>query len=206
MGDQIRVFLAAVWVLGLTGCSSAGILTDRSVPKRVVIDNTYHGPELPGWTRDGKVGWEDKGVVYFKAQHTVRGDQRINSCFDLAKMDLKESLMTEISTAIKGEVNFAAEGISEASEAAITKSFSQQLEAEISGLKQSEQFFERYLTGDVERVDCYVMALMSKSDYDKLKSRILQRAARSDAQLAQLLRRKQRAFFDRATDPSGRDE
>jgi len=182
----------------LAGCATTNFAEDKAAEKRrVVIDNTYHRPALPDWTRDGKLSWEEKDVIVFKAQHTVRGDQRVDSCFDLAKMDLKENLVTEISSNLRGEINLASEGMSEASETAITKSFTQQLEADIAGLKLSEQLFERYLNADIERIDCFVMGKMTRRDYEALRMRVLQNTAKSNSELAQILKHRQLNFFNR---------
>jgi hypothetical protein len=183
--------------IALAACSTTSKVAEEKAAarRRVVIDNTYHGPTLPEWTRDGKSSWDDGKVLYFKAEHTVRGDQRIDACFDLAKMNLKENLVTEISATIKGEINLASEGISEASETALTKSFTQQIEANITGLKHSEQLFERYLNGDTERIDCFVMSKMTHDDYSMLKTHVLQKAAKSNSELAEILRKRQAQFF-----------
>lgn len=189
---NVKYLICCLVLIGISGCSTNSKIAEK---RRQVIDNTYHGENLPEWTRDGKSSWDDGKNVVFKAEHTIRGDQRVNACFDLAKMDLKENVVTEISANIKGEINLASEGISEASETALTKSFTQQIEVNISGLKHKEQLFERYLNGDTERVDCFVMATMTHHDYEMLKTNVLQKAARSNSELAEILRKRQSEFF-----------
>lgn len=190
----IRSSVAAMFMLMSVACGSKSIKDNHE--KKIVLDNTLGGEALPPWTRDGKVGWVEGKEHFLKAQYSIRGDQRVNACYDLAKMELKENLITEISSDIKGEINLAVEGISEASGAVLTKSFLQSMDANVRGLTIKEQLFERYVLSDAERVDCFVMGMITQSEYQNLKNNILQKMEQSSPAIAEALKKRQVKFFE----------
>jgi hypothetical protein len=153
---------------------------------------------MPPWVASGQVGWEQGDSVFFKSTYTVGANQRVNGCYDLAKLEMKESLLSELSQDIKGELNLGSEGISEGLDPLVTKSIRTNIEGTVKGLRMREQLYERYVVGDVERVDCYVQALMSKVDYNKLKNSVLKQMASVSDDVASAMRKRQHNFFNDA--------
>lgn len=186
------VFLGCI--LGITACGSRPFSSSKQ--GRLVLDNSARGGELPAWVSSGQVGWEQGDSMYFKSTYTVGSGQRVNGCYDLAKLDLKESLLSELSQDIKGELNLGSEGISEGLDPLVTKSIRTNIEGTVRGLKVREQYFERYVVSDVERVDCYVQALMTKTDYNKLKNSVLKQMASVSDDVAAAMRKRQHNFFN----------
>ncbi len=162
---------------------------------RVVLENSMKGEDLPKWVSDAKINWEQDNQLYFKSSYTIAGNQRINGCWDLAKIEMKESLLSELSQDIKGEVSLANEGISEGLDPLITKSIRTNIEGQVRGLKTQEQVFERYTVNQVERIDCFVMGTMSKADYAVLKTSVLKNLASVSAEVADAVRKRQKDFF-----------
>ena len=184
----ITVFLGLQLLLG---CSTS----QKSKQGRVVIENSLKGEELPSWVADPKTNWEKDTELFFKSSYTVAGNQRINGCWDLAKLEMKESLLSELSQDIKGEVTLANEGISEGLDPLITKSVRTNIEGQVRGLKTQEQIFERYVINDIERIDCFVMGTMSKTDYAVLKNSIFKQLTSVSAEVADAVRKRQKEFF-----------
>jgi hypothetical protein len=131
----------------------------------------------------------------FKSRYTIRGDQKVNSCYDLAKIELKESVLSGITSDLQGELNVAIENTSENSEELYKKSVSEGFGGKIKGLRVSEQVYERYLIRDVERIDCYVLGEIKESEYMSLKRSLAQQIAKSSPELEKALRDRQVQFF-----------
>lgn len=182
-----------ICVLGLAGCGSAP--HNGLKQGRFVLDNSSRGGELPTWVTSGQVAWEQGDSMFFKSTYTVSANQRVNGCYDLAKLELKESLLSELSQDIKGELNLGSEGISEGLDPLVTKSIRTNIEGTVKGLRMREQLYERYVVADVERVDCYVQALMAKTDYNKLKNSVLKQMASVSEDVAVAMRKRQQNFF-----------
>ena len=134
-------------------------------------------------------------MMLIKSSQTMRGDQRLGSCFDLARMDLKSSLVTEITTQVKGELNVASEGTAEAGDLLVTKSVREEFEGQVRGLKSKEEYFDRYFIGDTESIDFFVLGAISKSDYERLKSSLVQKLSNGNGPVAEALRKRQAEFF-----------
>lgn len=189
-----NIVLAAILMLGLQvmlGCAS----NQKAGQGRVILENSMKGEDLPKWVSDPKTNWEQESQLYFKSNYTVAGNQRVNGCWDLAKLEMKESLLSELAQDIKGEINLANEGISEGLDPLITKSIRTNIEGQVRGLKTQEQVFERYTINQIERVDCYVMGSMSKGDYAVLKNSVLKNLASVSAEVAAAVRKRQKEFF-----------
>lgn len=166
---------------------------------RVVIDNSFGNKNsLPEWVRDSRASWIDPDSKHlkYKTTYTIRGDQRTNACFELAKLEIKQNVISEISTSITGELNLASDGMNENSEIIITKSFNEQFSALVKGLKFESQFFERYVIADNERIDCFVQATMSPEDYQLLKKELINKMEKMSSQVAEAVRKKQVNFFN----------
>lgn len=173
--------------LFLTACSSLQ-------SNRKVIDS--NSSSRPKWAEGTEIGWQDGDFTLLRSQYTIRGDQRINSCYDLARVDLKETLLTSLKDDITGELNLAGEGLSEGADPLLSKSFRSEFKGRVQGLSISEQYYERYLVGDVERIDCFVLSKMKNSDYQRLKSQLLTNLIQVSEEVAQAVRGRQKEFFE----------
>ena len=177
------ILLASVLI---TGCSS--LQTERKV-----IDSNASG--RPAWAKVTTLSWTEGDQINIRSQYTIRGDQRINSCYDLARVDLKESLLTSLKDDITGELNLAGEGLSEGADPLLTKSFRSEFKGRLQGLGVAEQYYERYVIADVERIDCFVLSKMKNSDYQKLKSSLLTNLIQVSEDVARAVRERQKNFF-----------
>ena len=185
------------WLLVSSMLVSFGCATNSVSPKtRVVLDNSNRGGSLPEWATSSKVSWDEGNLFMFKASFTVNGNQRVNGCYDLARFEVKEKLLSEIKEDIKGEINLASEGISDGVDPLLTKSMSSTINGNIKALRFQDEAFERYLVNDVERVDCFVKARLEKSEYLKLRQAVLNNLISVSPGVADAIRKKQKKFFD----------
>jgi len=158
-----------------------------------ILDQSYE--DKPDWIKKTDVTWTEGSFIYYKNTFTVRGDQRVNACYELARLGLYESLISEIGSEIKAENNLASEGTLESESDLINKSVSENLSGYLKGVKVKSKAFERYVVKDNERVDCHLLTEISKSDYEKMKNRIGQEILSVSAEVTQALREKQKRFF-----------
>jgi hypothetical protein len=166
--------------------------------KRVWIDSSSHTDDPPSWVEGLKIIWEKDAKVYIRSTQTIRGDERVNGCYDLAKLDAKEAILTELASEVRGSLDNAQQSINENAEVVLGKVRSGEFQGRITGLRHSEQYFERYKVGDVERIDCHVLSEMTREDYDKVKRSVLDRLQKVDARLREAITKKQINFFDKS--------
>jgi hypothetical protein len=183
------VILCVFIVSGMTACSTSG-----KRDQKITID-TQGDSSAPDWAKGAKLSWEDGDTIAFKGQHTVRGTDRINGCFDLAKLDVKESVLSELVEDVRGRIDQAQQSLSEDAEQVLGKVRSASYAGKVTGLRFVERFFERYRINDTERLDCFVMAQISKSDYARLKRSLVDELSRVDPQLHAAIAAKQVEFF-----------
>jgi len=189
--NKIIVFLT---ILGLVGCATPG-------QKRVFLDSSLHSDDPPKWVKSTKLIWNDDGKMFLKSSHIVRGDERTNGCFDLSKMNAKENLLSELANDVKGSIDNAQQSINENAEEVLGKVRSGQFEGRITGLRFSEEYFERYKIGEVERIDCFTLAEMKLSDYENLKRMVVNKIQAVDSRLKEAITKKQINFFGDSSKP-----
>ena len=183
------MILTGVLIVSLVGCTSL-------VPGgRVFLDSTTHEDSAPSWVSSPKIGWDEHVSHFLHSRHTVRGNERVNGCYDLARFDAKETLLTEISEDIRGRLDQADQSISEAAEVILAKTRSGQFKGRISGLRFREEYFERYLINDTERIDCHVLSEISTADYNHVKRSVLNKVAEVDPRVRESITRRQIDFF-----------
>jgi hypothetical protein len=177
------MILSVSWFIG--ACSS--------LPKRVVLDSSG---DKPSWTDSSKLVWEEDGFVVLKASQVVRGNERPNGCLDLAKLDAKENLISEIKNDVKGSLDNAQQSISEDAEILLGKARSSEFEGSISGLRFEESFWEKYQVGEAEqKVQCHVLGKMKKENYLATKRAVVNKVAAVDPRLKEAITKKQIDFF-----------
>lgn len=198
-----KQILSTVVALSLGACSSS--------PKRVVLDQS--SSDKPSWTESNKLVWEKDGDVYLKATHTVRGNDRANGCVDLAKLDAKENLISEIKNEVKGSIDNAQQSIAVDSEVVLGKVRSSEFQGSLSGLRFEESYWEKYAIGELEQnLTCHVLARMKREDYLATKRAIVDKVAQVDPRLREAITRKQVDFFapkvpsERAPDSESKQE
>jgi len=182
----MKQLLTMIVMLFLIGCSSS--------PKRIILDSSSNNE--PSWVDSNKLIWEESGNIYLKATHTVRGNERPNGCIDLAKLDAKENLLSEIKNDVKGSIDNAQQSISEDAEVILGKVRSSEFEGSISGLRFDESYWQKYQIGELEqKVQCHVLGKMKKDDYLATKRAVISKVQAVDPRLKEAITKKQIDFF-----------
>jgi len=150
----------------MAGCATPG-------PYRVFLDSTTHTDDAPAWSQKLEKSWVVGQDIFFSSTYTIRGDERVNGCFDLVLLDSREQVLSEIAIDIRGSIDHASQSISENAEVILGKVRTGEFSGRISGLKSYAQYFERYIIGTTERINCYVLSKISKANYDKTKHSVL---------------------------------
>jgi hypothetical protein len=189
---KTKIVVIFMSVLFLANCSSTSSL---SGPTRKVIDSSARGEEAPKWVNTSKLSWEEGNAFYFKGFTSFRGNERVSSCFEVSKLEAKKNLLSEIKESIKSILDISTQSASEDQEQLYSQAVSSTLEGEIRGLRFMEQYFERYLIEDRERVDCFVMGAIEGKDYQDLKRRVLHKLEAADPRIKEALMKKQTDFF-----------
>ncbi|NBW98107.1 hypothetical protein EBR03_00905 [bacterium] len=187
---EIKKSLISILTLSLSACSSL------KVPQRVFLDSTLKKDSPPEWVNQVKVSWEDKDKVFMRSSYTARGNERVAGCFDLARLDAKEKVLSEVNNDVRGSLDNAQQSISENAEAVLGKVRTASFEGKVRGLRFSEEYFERYLIGETERLNCHVLGEMKLSDYNDLKRAVVDELSRVDARLKEAITKKQIDFFE----------
>lgn len=178
--------LLTLAMIGMVGCSSM---------ERRFLDSSNHENKPPLWVKDLDVRSEDETKVQLKVTHTIRGDQRLNACFDMARLDLSEELLKEVAENLRGALDNAETHISEEAEVVLGKVRSSDYSGQLSGVIVKSRYFERYQIKDAERIDCHLLGEISKSDYRKLKQRIIDKLSQVDSKIKEAIAKKQVDFF-----------
>ena|SRR3989338_388951 len=168
-----------------------------SNPRRVFLDSTVGSDDRPKWAKTTKTAWQERDMVFLKTSHTVRGDERTNGCFDLAKLDAKEKLLSEIANDVRGSIDNAQQSISENAEVVLGKVRSGEFEGRIIGLRSTEEYFERYRVEGTERIDCFVLSEIKSADYEQVKRSVVNKIAAIDPKIKEAITNKQVNFFSR---------
>ena len=168
------------------GCSSA--------PHKMVLDTS--SPDKPDWVDDPRISWNEDKRIHFKGSYTVQGNERANACVELAKLDVKESLITEIQEELKGAVDNASDSIRQDAEIILNKSRTAQYQGSISGLRFTSRYWEKYaLATDEHKISCHVVGSVSQADYNKTKRSVVNKITRANPKLKRAIAKKQINFF-----------
>ena len=187
----MKKFMNVALLAMLTACSTMG-------PKKVVVDSSS---DRPSWVSDNKMTWDNDSRIYFKAKVTVRGDQRLNGCYNLASNDNREAMLRSIVDELKGATDEAQTDLNENAESLLGKVRSGKWAGKIYGFKDHEQYFERFQIRDegsgekTERQDCYTLSYISKSDYNRTLQELVNKIAAVDPRLREAITQKQIGFF-----------
>jgi len=184
MKKKLLVLILSVGVLAIASCSTTGArkITDSSGDK-------------PSWVKSSKIGWEENNKVFTRGTSTVKGDQRVDACYDLARLEAREALVSEIQVYIKGIIDNHFQSMSENAEILLSKSRTSEFAGQVSGLRMSERYFERYIVSDNERVECQVLSEISMKDYDRTKRLIVDKIQEADPKIKEAIKQKHIDFF-----------
>ncbi len=189
--NLLLISLSLILYFYIAGCSSISKMKGR-----VFLDSSSHKDSPPEWVLSTKTAWNKDGKIQIKASHTIRGDERINACFDLVQMDVKEAVLSEIANDVRGRIDNAIQSISENAEVILGKVRSAEFQGRISGLRFIEEYFERYVIDEVERISCYTLGEISEKDYKETKRAIVHQIIQADPMLRKAIQDKQIDFFD----------
>ena len=147
------------------------------------------------WASGSKITWSEGDQVFFRSQYTVRGDERVSGCYQLARLDANTTLLREIAEDIRGQIDSAQQSISENAETILNQSVTSDFAGKVSGLRFLEQYHERYNVSSTERIDCYILSNIKRSDYESIRRSVLQKVTEADPGLKAALIKKQIDFF-----------
>lgn len=191
----IPMLLCILCVSYFTGCS-----TTTHVAKKNVIDASGNKPK---WVADPKMSWETDDMVFFKSKQVIRGDQRENSCFELAELDNRAALLQSIATFMRGAVDNVQMDISERSELVLGLTRSNAFKGKIYGLKNLERYVERTeVCKDrdcAERIECYSMSGITRKDFSRTVNEITNEIQPLDPRIKEAINKKAAKFFEEPT-------
>lgn len=179
---------AVVLGLVISGCAST--------EKRVVDSSASR----PSWVEATKITWTEGDQILFKQEYSVRGDERLNGCYQLAKLEAKESLVREIAEELKGQIDSAQQGLSESAELVLSQVRSSEYGGKVTGMRFLEQFHERSIINQTERLDCFVLGSVKKSDYETIKRQILYKISEADPDVKKAIKERSVRFFTKRPD------
>lgn len=163
-------------------------------PKKEVLEVGQSNGK-PNWVNSTKISWNEGDQVFFRTQYTIRGSERINGCYQLAKLETKETLLREISEDIKGQIDNAQQSISEDAEIVLNQSRTGEYRGKVTGLRFLEQYHERYRIDGTERIDCFILGSIRVQDYESIRRAVVYKMAEVDPGLRQALNQRQVDFF-----------
>lgn len=169
----------------LIGCASE----QKHVVEQAVEDHR------PAWVSSSKIGWADGDQLFYRGKYSILGTERVSGCYQLARLESKEALLREISEEIRGQIDNANQSISEDAEVVLAQSRSSEYGGKVTGFRFNEEFHERYNVNGTERVDCYVLGSVSKSDYENIRRSIVFKMAAVDPDLKKAIQKRQIDFF-----------
>ena len=191
--NLLNLFILAL----LVACSSGPA-------KKIVLDSST--PDKPDWVESSKLSWKDDKKIFFRGTYTVRGDERANACVDLAKLNVKEALITEIQEELKGAVDSAQDSIREDAEIILTNSRSARYQGAITGLRFTSSYWEKYaLVNYDEKVSCFVLGRISEVEFRKTKKNVLNKITRANPKLKKAIEKKQINFFEEKRETASRE-
>lgn len=184
---SVLILLAAI----LTSCSSS--------QHKIIVDSTKVKPE---WANESKLRFEKDGSIYFKGEETVRGDQRLGGCYDLASFEVRSGIVRELKEELKGMIDQVMPDISESSESIMSKVSTSKWEGMIRGLKEEERYFERFRLLEnsgsknyKERVNCQVLLSLKEEEYQQMKMNAVEALKAVDPKLKEAIMNKQIDFL-----------
>lgn len=150
----------------------------------------------PSWVNSTKIAWAEGDQVFFKTEYSIRGDERLNGCYQLAKLETKENLLREIAEDVRGQIDSAQQSISEDAELVLNQSRTSDFAGKVTGLRFLEQYHERFQVSGQERLHCYLLSSIKRSDYESIRRAVIYKVVAVDPGLREALNKKQIQFFE----------
>jgi len=174
---------------------------NRERNPKVVIDKS---PSMPEWVKETNVNQLDGDQIYLVGRESIKGDQRLSGCFEMASFELKNKIIREVGEEIRGTIDQAIPDISENSEAVLSRVSTGKWTGKLVGLSTDSEYFERYRLFDFnqadsykERIDCFVRMKIAKSDINRMKRDIIEELKKVDPKIKEAILNKQVNFFSK---------
>lgn len=198
---RVLVALAAFQTATL-GCMStrkdgAGASSGLTqAPDRVFIENSLGSSQRPDWLRSTSVATEAEGFLTFHGMYLAAGHDRLATCYRLAEADIQVRIAQEINQRVKSELLQMAEGMSDRIEPAVLDSLLIEARADLAGLRLSDRYYERFMIGGVERLECHARARMSPVDFNRAKQGLTVSLAQKRPEIQSILDKRQKKFAE----------
>lgn len=190
----MKYFTLSLILLNFFSCAST-----PEAHNLVVLERSTRGNDLPSWTSNSEMSWNKSDEIQFKGQYTLKGNQRVNACYDLAKGDARENLVSEMSVHFQSEINSYTQGISADENIELNKMFISQAKNKIIGLRTSEAAFERVLINSEERINCFVLFSISKKAYQENMMNAKSEVSKVNSEIIEKMRSRGLDFFSTET-------
>lgn len=191
----MKYFTLSILLLNFYSCASA-----PEGQKLVVLERSTKGNDLPTWTSNSEMSWNNNDEIQLKGQYTLKGNQRVNACYDLAKGDARENLVSEMSVNFQSEINSYTQGISADENIELNKMFISQAKNKITGLRVSESAFERVLVNSEERINCFVLFSISKKSYQENMANAKSEVSKVNSEIIEKMKSRGLDFFSIETE------
>lgn len=191
----MKYFTLSILLLNFYSCASA-----PEGQKLVVLERSTKGNDLPTWTSNSEMSWNNNDEIQLKGQYTLKGNQRVNACYDLAKGDARENLVSEMSVNFQSEINSYTQGISADENIELNKMFISQAKNKITGLRVSESAFERVLVNSEERINCFVLFSISKKSYQENMANAKSEVSKVNSEIIEKMKSRGLDFFSSETE------
>lgn len=184
----MKKMIIIVSILLLTGCAS--------MKNRIFLDSTTHSDSLPSWAKGTTQVWEEDGKVHFHGYQGILGNERITAGLKLASLNAKDAMVTEIASDFRTRVDVAQQSISEDAELVLGQVLTSETSGRITGFRVTDHYYERYILNETERIGCHVLGVISKQNYNKLKSTVFRKIVEVAPVLKEAITNKQIDFFN----------
>ena len=151
--------------------------------------------DKPSWAKSSNARWEENNEVFIRATSTVKGNEKVDDCYELAKLNVKEVLISELQNSIKGTINDTFQSMSASTEIILGESKTSEFAGQIKGLKFTEKYFEKSLMDGAERIECQILSEITQKDYDKMKHLIVNKVQEVDPTIKEAVKQKNIDFF-----------
>lgn len=188
----MKYILLSTLFLSLASCTTG----TKSVSEKITLEKSTGKNDLPDWTEKPQNSWSMDDTYFFKSSYSVRGDQRVNACYDLAKAEARENILTEFKSFFSSEINGYTQGLNETDAQELNKMFVTSVKSHLYGLKLSESVHERYIIQNSEKIQCHVLLTMNKESLLKNIQTALSNGTKINGEVAKQMKDRAVKFFD----------
>ena len=87
MEGSMKNIIILIYLISVFGCASNTIIESN----KKIVDVSYK--VRPEWILNSENSWKQDDKVLFKLDYTINGNQRINACYELARLGLFEQIL-----------------------------------------------------------------------------------------------------------------